>query len=485
MFIGREEELAFLNDKYRQRSGQLIIWYGRRRVGKTETLREFCKGKPHLFFSCTQTTNRVQLQKFSARILKEKIPAANYISEFQDWETAFRSILELPYGEAKKLVVIDEFPYMCRGDSSIPSVLQNLWDAELKDENVMLILCGSAMSFIEKELLSEKNPLYGRATGIYKMKSMGFYDAVKFFPNYSDRDKVLAYAVLGGIPHYLKQWEPELSVEQNIRKNILRRGCVLYSEAEFLLHQELRETAVYNSIIEAVAVGSTKLNEISQKSLVDDLSKTNIYLKSLVELGIVEREFSVDTGKNVRGNASRGIYRLSDNFFRFWYKFGFTNYSSLEDGDVDGVYEYVVKPSLHEFAAQTFEEICREFIRNMQKAGRLPFRYTRMGRWFGKTTVRDTSLPEGIRQAETEIDLLCTDREEKHILVGECKFKGRPFRYAEYLDTAAKLGNKKQSSEFYYALFSESGFDEKIMQEAKQSDHLYLYDLETIVKAID
>ena len=160
MFIGRETELKFLNDKYNSDGGQLVVLYGRRRVGKTETLREFCKEKPHVFFSCTQTTDRVQLQKFSKQILKENIPAKNYITEFADWEKAFGAVLDLPYGDKKKLFIIDEFPYMCKGNKSIPSILQNLWDTQLRDSNVMIVLCGSAMSFIEKEILAEKNPLY-------------------------------------------------------------------------------------------------------------------------------------------------------------------------------------------------------------------------------------------------------------------------------------------------------------------------------------
>lgn len=209
MFIGRETELKFLEDKYHEKKAQLIVLYGRRRVGKTETLREFCKGKPHIFFSCTQSTDKVQLAKFSKQVLRENIPAKQYISEFADWEKAFRALLELPYGDKKKLVVIDEFPYMCKGNRSVPSILQNLWDTVFKESSVMLILCGSAMSFIEKELLAEKNPLYGRATGIYKMKKMGFYDSARFFPNYSEEEKILAYAVLGGIPHYLNQFSPD------------------------------------------------------------------------------------------------------------------------------------------------------------------------------------------------------------------------------------------------------------------------------------
>ncbi|MCD7862460.1 MAG: ATP-binding protein [Lachnospiraceae bacterium] len=480
MFIGREAELTFLEEKYTETKGQLIVLYGRRRVGKTETLKEFCKGKPHFFYSCTQSTDRVQLNRFSKQLLKENIPASQYISAFEDWEAAFHSFSDLPYGNQKKLVIIDEFSYMCRGNSSIPSILQNLWDSEFKDSNIMIVLCGSAMSFIENELLAEKNPLYGRATGIYKMKEMGFYDATRFFPGYSARDKVIAYAVLGGIPHYLSQWDPELSIDENIQKYVLTKGCALYSEVEFLLHQELRETPIYNAVIEAVALGSTRLNEISQKSLIEDTSKTSVYLKNLIELGIVEREFSVDRKLKEKANSNRGTYRLTDHFFRFWYTFGFANISDLEDGDVSGVYEYAVKPALHEFAALPFEEVCRIFVKELQRDNALPFRYSKMGRWMGRTTVRNPAAETGVSVAETEIDILAIGRDEKEYLVGECKFKGHPFTYSEYLDTAAKLAPLKETAKFTYALFSESGFDEQLTAEARNSG-LLLYPLEAIV----
>lgn len=481
MFIGREAELAFLQSKYEEKGGQLIVLYGRRRVGKTETLREFCKGKPHVFYSCTQSTDKVQLSKFSRQVFREDIPAKKYISEFSDWESAFRSVLDLPFGDRKKMLIVDEFPYMCKGNKSIPSILQNLWDAELKDQNVMIVLCGSAMSFIEKELLAEKNPLYGRATGIFKMTEMGFYDAIKFFPNYSDEEKVLSYAILGGIPHYLRQFNPELSVAENIKKNILTKGCVLYSEVDFLLHQELRETPIYNSIIEAVALNNTKLNDISTKALIDDTSKTSVYLKNLIELGIVEREFSVDAKAREKANSNRGTYRLTDNFFRFWYAFGFTNYSQLEDGDVDGVFDYVIAPALDQFASYAFEDVCKEFVREMQKKNALPFRYSRMGKWTGKTTIYDKDTPNGTRVGETEIDLLAIDRGETAYLVGECKYKVDPFTYVEYHKTRVKLTPLKEKADFYYALFSRSGFDEKVIAETKSNSNVQLFDLPQIV----
>lgn len=479
MFIGRETELQFLEERYNSNRSELVVLYGRRRVGKTETLRQFCKNKPHIFFSCRECTDKLQLKTFSEKILKENIPASAYIKEFSDWDKAFRSITELPYSNKKKLVVIDEFPYMCKGNTSIPSILQNLWDEILKDENIMLILCGSAMSFIEKELLAEKNPLYGRATGIYKMKEMGFYDAVKFFPDYSARDKIIAYSVLGGIPHYLQQFDSSRTLEENIKKSILTKGSVLYSEVEFLLRQELRETPVYNSIIEAVALGNTKLNDISIKSLIGDTSKTSIYLKNLIELGIVEREFSISESTKEKDNTTRGLYRITDNFFRFWYAFVFTNISELEGGDVDGIYNYSVEPLLHEFASISFEDVCREYVRELQKSGELPFRYSKMGRWWGKTTVRRKEDKTEI--ADTEIDLLAISKNSDKYLVGECKFKGKPFRYSEYLDTTVKLSSYKEKSEFYYYLFSESGFDYNIVKLSEKDNHIVLCDLDMIV----
>ncbi len=478
MFIGRKQELQFLEEKYSKKDGQLIVLYGRRRVGKTETLKEFCKNKKHIFYFCKEVSDQMQLRSFSEKLLKENIPASKYIKEFTDWETAFKSILDIPYENNKKLIIIDEFPYMCKNNKSIPSILQKLWDELFKNKNIMIILCGSAMSFIEKEFLAEKNPFYGRATGIYKMEPMDFYDAIQFFPNYSDTDKILAYSILGGIPHYLAQFDCKNSLDFNIKNNILKKGSLLYSEVEFLLKQELREPQIYNSIIEAIALGNTKLNDISMKSLINETSKTSVYLKNLIELGIVKREFSVSDGIKERAKTNRGIYNLADNFFRFWYFFIFANYSELESGDADGIFKYIIKPKLFEFAAYTFEDICREYIRKLQKKNMLPFRYNRIGRWWGKTTVR---TGKETKIEATEIDLLAISEKSDKYLVGECKFKNKPFDYGSYLDTFIKLSTEKNNSEFYYYLFSKKGFDKKLISEANNNKFLKLIDIKEIL----
>ena len=344
MFVGRRAELDLLNSKYETTNGQLIVLYGRRRVGKTETLREFCKDKPHVFYACRECADDEQLKSFSQRMLTSEMPITKYITRFKDWVQALTTITELPHN-GKKLLVIDEFPYMVKNNKSIPSILQNLWDEKLKNENIMLILCGSAMGFIENEVLAEKNPLYGRATGIIKMQKMDFYDAIQFFPNYNEADKIMAYSILGGVPHYLKQFDGNKPIAWNIKNNILTRGCILYSEIEFLMRQELRETTLYNTVIEAVALGNTKLNDIFTKTGIEK-SKLSVYIKNLISLGILQREFSIKTGIKEQAISHRGLYNITDNFFSFWYHFVFGNYSELEAGDSNGVFTHAVEPPM-------------------------------------------------------------------------------------------------------------------------------------------
>lgn len=451
MFIGREEELNFLNNRYDSDKSEFIVLYGRRRVGKTETLKEFAKDKPNVFYSCRECTDVEQLRSFSAQMLKSELPAKRYLDQFSDWQQAFENIAELQF-EKKKLVIIDEFPYMVKNSRSIPSIIQNLWDNLLCNKNVMLIICGSAMSFIEKELLAQKNPLYGRATGILKMRGMDFYDAVKFFPDYSPVDKITAYAILGGIPHYLKQFSQNKSIGQNIVENILTRGSILYSEVEFLMRQELRETNIYNTIIEAIALGNTRLNDIFTKTQIEK-TKLSVYLKNLIDLSIIEREFSVDAQVKEKANVQRGLYQLTDNYFKFWFAFVFGNLTELESGDTEGVYEYIVKPELDSFVSHAFENICISYLRRCNKHNMLPFRFSRIGRWWNKTD---------------EIDIIAADAHGKKMLVGECKYKNTPTDKRIIQELIDKP--YPSADETHFMLFSKSGYTEDAIAFAREKN---------------
>lgn len=466
LFIGRESELQFLNDAYESDKAEFIVLYGRRRVGKTELLNEFCKDKDAIFYTCREYTDTVQLKSFTEKVKTYNISALDFVDSFSSWEHAFSSVMMLPT-DKKKLLIIDEFPYACKANESIPSVLQVLWDERLRHENVMIVLCGSAMSFIERDLLSEKNPLYGRTTGIYKLKPLPFCDAQKFFPNYSTEDKIIAYAILGGIPHYLKQFNKNLSLEDNVKKNVLRRGCTLYNEVEFLIKQELREPAVYNTIIEAIALGNNSFNDILTKTQIEK-SKLSVYLKNLIELYIVEKEFPALSKDKAKSNASGGSYVLTDNFFRFWYSFAFRNLTDLENDDADGVWENDIQDSLHHFASKAFEQLSIEYIYTMNKAKALPFRISSASRYWGKT---NQIIDGKTRSVNLEIDILAPDNTKKKVVYGECKFTNEPFDMNEFKNLKSKvfIGDS-----IYFYLFSLSGFTDAVENEAAENSNIKL-----------
>jgi len=466
IFIGRESELRFLNDAYESDKAEFVVLYGRRRVGKTELLNEFCKDKDAIFYTCREYTDTVQLKSFTEKVKTYNIPALDFVDSFSSWEHAFSSVMMLPT-DKKKLLIIDEFPYACKANVSIPSILQVLWDEKLRRENVMIILCGSAMSFIERDLLSEKNPLYGRTTGIYKLKPLPFCDAQKFFPHYSTEDKIIAYAILGGIPHYLKQFNKNLSIEDNVKKNILRRGCTLYNEVEFLIKQELREPAVYNTIIEAIALGNNSFNDILTKTQIEK-SKLSVYLKNLIELYIVEKEFPALSKDKAKSNASGGSYVLTDNFFRFWYSFAFRNLTDLENDDADGVWENDIQDLLHHFASKAFEQLSIEYMYAQNKAKTLPFRISSASRYWGKT---NQIIDGKTRAVNLEIDILAPDNTKKKVIYGECKFTNEPFDMNEFKNLKSKvfIGDS-----VYYYLFSLSGFTDAVENEAKGSSNIKL-----------
>ena len=465
MFIGRARELEFLQERYDSARAELIVLYGRRRIGKTELLQQFARDKAAVFYACTECTGQEQLARFSKRILQTGLPAARFLTSFSDWETALRSIQDVP-SEGKKLLIIDEFPYMCASRPELPSILQNLWDHELSRANVMLILCGSAMSFIENELLAERNPLYGRATGIYKLLPLPFVSVRQFFPQYSVEDQVAVYAILGGIPYYLIQFQPEKSLEENIRTNLLQKGCVLYSEVEFLLRQELRETSVYNAIIEAVALGNNTLALIHSKTQLEK-SKISVYLKNLMEIGIVEREFSILSTMKERAGSGRGLYQLTDAYFRFWYAFLYSSHSELEAGDVQGVWQHVIAPQLHEFVSRTYEKVCIEYLRVRNQAGELPFHFVKIGRWWEKVT----RTVEGKKHSVSEeIDIVAVDRAERQFLLAECKFRRAPADLDVLRQLQDKFPQKKYHGNYHYMIFSFYGFTERLRDAAAQEN---------------
>lgn len=318
-FIGRARELEALQEAYASNRAELVVVYGRRRLGKTSLLTQFCADKPSVFYPAKLQSNTMQLQDFSAMLKNAGAPLLQIIDSVPTWEAAFSQLGQIPCN-GKRLIVIDEFPYMVEGDASIPSILQHLWDHELQKQNVMIVLCGSALAFMEKEVLSEKSPLFGRATRTIRVLPMDFADARLFFFDYSASDQVLAYSVLGGSPYCLQCFDPQVSLKDNVVRQLLSPRGFLWDFPQRAIIQECREPGRYNDIMRTIICGSRRFSEIAAKTVIESANLPR-YLRVLSELGFVEREFPADHGIKEEANRQRGLYCLQDNLASFWYQY--------------------------------------------------------------------------------------------------------------------------------------------------------------------
>ncbi|MGD8229848.1 MAG: ATP-binding protein, partial [Desulfobacteraceae bacterium] len=280
MFVDRIEELKYLKKLNKEKGTRLQIVYGRRRIGKTELLKQFASGKKHLFFSSDLSSEQEQLRQFSEKIYQLTGEPFLEAQAFNSWESLLRYVFDHVI-QRIPLIIIDEFPYLCLSNNALPSILQKLWDEMAKDTNIFLVLCGSYMSFMEKEILGSKSPLFGRRTGQMVLQPFRFEDLEEFFPNYSKKKRVYTYAVVGGTPAYLQRFNDKVSVEKNIKNEILNKNALLYSEPRFLLMEELREPSIYFSILKAIAFGRTRLNSIVQETGIVDRHKVNKYITVL------------------------------------------------------------------------------------------------------------------------------------------------------------------------------------------------------------
>lgn len=458
MFIGREYELGNLNKLYDRKEFQMVVLYGRRRVGKTTLISEFCKNKPTIFYVAEEHNDKMALQNFSEKIL-EYFHMKDFISTFESWEKAFLFIAK-ECRDKQLILVIDEFPYVANSNKTIPSLLQNMIDHNLKDTKLFLILCGSSMSFMEKEVLSYKSPLYGRRTAQFKIEAFDFYDSSKFFRRYNFEQRVNAYGILGGIPQYLLKFKDTNSMDENIMGEILNKTSYLYEEPKNLLKQELREPATYVSIIEAIAKGYTKLNEISTKTG-ESSDKCAKYLSSLIELKIVKKETPAGDKESNR----KSLYCLEDNLFRFWYRFLPDNITLIEQQMTEYAYDKNIKPYMNEYLGEIFEDICIQFLLRMNKKFKLPFVFQSIGRWWGNNP---------LKKRQEEIDILALDKE--NALFGECKWRNEKLDMDVIKSLIGKslilnYGNK------FYAFFSKSGFTEAAKNYAKNNNNIFLYDI--------
>ena len=318
------------------------------------------------------------------------------------------------------------------------------------------------MGFMEKEVLGSKSPLFGRRTAQLHMKPFTYQTSSKFMTGFSDEEKLMLYGAYGGTPLYLQQINEKESFEENIKRTYLKVTSYLYEEALLLLRQEVQEPGVYSAIIEAIASGYTKANEISTK-IGEDSAKCLKYIKTLCELGILHKE----TPFGEKESSRKTIYGISDFMFRFWYRYVFTNRTLIETGAQQVVWEKRIKPDYCSYMGLVFEKVCMDYLNSKNARGELPILYTSIGRWWGTNAAT---------HGQEEIDLIANDG--KDYLFGECKWRNEKLDISVLKDLKAKADvfriNRKNS---YYVLFSKSGFTEAVLNEVRSDDSILLVDL--------
>jgi len=391
-FVGRQEELNFLQERFKSNQFELIIIYGRRRIGKTTLIKKFLEGKSGFYFLCDRAgteRNASRLKQKIARFLNEPTIESN------DLYDIFDNLMHKFKDPA--VIVLDEFSYLVEKDNAIPSILQHIIDEELINSKFMLILCGSSMSMMEKGVMSSKSPLYGRKTGHIKLQELNFVEIKEFYPKNSITKNIEYYSILGGVPHYLEKFSDSKSTIQNINNEIFSKTGRLYEELEFLLKEEFREPDIYKTILTAIGEGNTRVVEIANKASIPahDLPK---YLGPLLALGIIKKEFSITDIKKKKPR-----YYIMDNFVNFWFNFCEPFKSELELMDLDIPMEYL-KKNLNSYIGKRFEEMVREQL--LKKV--IPFRAQKIGKfWLG----------------DTEIDAVAMDKKNSNMAVVEIKFK--------------------------------------------------------------
>lgn len=413
MFFGRQFELSLLQRLYERQGAQFLVLYGRRRVGKTALVTHWLSSqleeRSYLYWMATQTSTKNQLQDFSQAIYRFKNPTATAQPQFsyQSWEDALEDLVSL--AEEKRFVlVLDEITYVMQANPEVASLFQRVWDHLLQNSNLFLILTGSLAGIIQRTMLNYKAPLYGRASAKLKLQPLSFGTMRDLLPNLDLEQRVAVYAITGGIPAYIRLFDDTMNVISNLREQFLTPTNVMFSDAIFLLREQLDEPRNYMAILDAIANGSYTLSEIA-KSAGLERSNTNKYLTILSELGYVERIVSATVQKPERSRKGRFVFK--DAYMRFYFRFLRPSIEDIEQGRIANVVDLLTTHLVDFIGTHTYEELCREWLAEKADKDAVPHLLERVGSHWSK---------------EAQIDVLGINWRTKQIVFGECKWGRKP-----------------------------------------------------------
>ena len=463
MFIGRKNEFSVLEDTYKMPGFQMTVIYGRRRIGKSRLITEFIKGKKASYYVASKTSIEDNVKKWSSQVISDLAPNMEGLS-VDNLEAFFNFVGNLADKE-KIIIVLDEIPYIAEADESFLSRFQVAVDTIFASKNIYLIICGSAVSFMEKEILNEKSPLFGRRTNQIFLKPFNYMESAEFVPKYNAEEKAIVYGVTGGVAKYLKLFDDKLSLDENLIRNFFTTSGYLYEEPMNLLTQEFRSVNTYNTVIELCAGGANKVTGIADKAHITTATLSYV-LKSLGAVGIISK-ITPMTGKD---NNRQSVYEVTDSMYRFWYSFVPGARAAIEMNRGEVYYKKYVKDKIHSFMGKVFEDMCRYYTLSQGLDGKLNCLVANVGGWWGP----------GHDHMPTDIDVVGIDDANKKAVLGECKFKNEVIDkevYEALMDRRGLIDKSYEEVEFL--LFSLTGFS-KWVKENVQPDKVRLVTLKEL-----
>ncbi|MEI6728780.1 MAG: ATP-binding protein [bacterium] len=468
-FFGRKIELQELNDLWLKvpDKSQFLVLYGKRRVGKTELVKEFIKGKSACYYLASKTSARDQLKSASTAILSQLgFETASKIN-FDSWRDFFDQLKVCLLQEPKdRVIVVDEFPYLVESDSAIPSLFQYGWDERLKNTRTLLILMGSSINMMYQHALNYSSPLYGRRTANMLLEPFSFNEAKDFLKTPDFQLQFSLYSLVGGIPAYLQVLESKKSLEYNLEHYFLKSNSFLGSEPELLINEEFQDPKIYLTILKAVGLKRSKFSQIQEITGLNS-SQLPFYLKNLIELRLIQKQIPI-TEKNKENN-KKSSYYIQDRFLRFYFSFIFPNISKISSG----FYQELIGSKsqiLNSLIAKSYEESTLEFIQNTIRLGILPVFYE-LGRWW---------------DGANEIDLVGLNEDTNSILFVETKWTEKPVEMEvlnklKFKAKSVKWGQAGRSE--YFCLVSRPGFTKELLELAENNPNLVLIQGDTVVNS--
>lgn len=445
----REAEIKVLTEYMGREGSQLLILYGERGVGKTTLLSEFTKDYQDVIrFDCAIVSEREQLCLWG----KKMSYILGQLPDYPEFSDIFSALGAQTDTEGKRILIFDEFQNIAKTSEDFADYLFTHLQTSRKD--VLIILCSSQVEWIENSMIKRFGLRAKNITGFLKVKELPFAEFVREFKHFTLNECIEGYAIFGGFPAIWNLIDKKMSLEENIIHNVCNPASRLHDFGVWTVESQLRETSVYNTILSALAHGKHKLNELHQHTGFSR-AKISVYIKNLMELGILEKDFSVDT--EGRDNLQKGLYGISNRYVDFTYQFLFANEEILNESGAGEFYDRYIRPNMKAFTQKTFAAICREYIETENRKGALPFTARSVGKWTGKAG---------------NIDIVASDSQGRN-LIGLCNWEKPIMKYEDYEWLLFCAKQAKLSADFI-CLISAGGFDEKLYLAQKSRANIRL-----------